>query len=231
MCGIREVSRSSMVDPADRPGGGQAVTAGATPPLPAATPAPCSGLPPCVQLSHRRQAGQSSPVRVPRPPKGNPPPKALALTLSCLVTPPLLPPQAKTWDSPSCPAKITESMDGQEVHPCAPAQGTGRLAHSSSQAHTRRCTQKRVQELGRRREAAPDLRTDILPWSLAGSREGGVAPHSPVVFTESDAATSSRWCASSGLSLMMTELMLSFSIQTHLKGELPGEAAPPRGSA
>ena len=64
------------------------------------------------------------------------------------------------------------------------------------------------------------------PWSQAGRRAGGAAPHSPVVFTERDAATSSRWCASSGLSLMMTELMLSFSIQTYLEAELLGEAAP-----
>ena len=105
-------------------------------------------------------------------------------------------------------------------------EGWDTLAHKLTPADALR----RVQEPGRRREATPDLRTDVLPWSPAGSRAGGAAPHSPVVFTESDAATSSRWCASSGLSLMMTELMLSFSIQTHLKGELPGEAAPPRGS-
>ena len=135
--------------------------------------APRSGLPPCVQPSHRRPAGQSSPVRVPQPPKGSPPPKALALTLSCLVTPPLLPPLAKTWDLPSCPAKITESMDGKGVHPCAPApaQGAGRLGLSGSQTHTCRCTQKRVQEPGRRRVAAPDLRTDVQ--ALESGREQG----------------------------------------------------------
>lgn len=60
MCGIREVSRSSMVDPADGPGG-QAVTVGAL----------RSGLPPRVQLSHRRPAGRA-PGAGPPAPQGKP---------------------------------------------------------------------------------------------------------------------------------------------------------------
>ena len=53
--------------------------------------------------------------------------------------------------------------------------------------------------------------------------EGTAGLHSPVALTEREAATSILWWKSSGLSLMMTELMLSFSIQTHLKGELSGD--------
>lgn len=52
---------------------------------------------------------------------------------------------------------------------------------------------------------------------------GTAGLHSPVASTEREAATSIRWWTSSGLSLTMTELMLSFSIRTRLKGELSGD--------
>lgn len=48
----------------------------------------------------------------------------------------------------------------------------------------------------------------------------------PVSLTESEAATSILWCRSAGLSLMTTELMLSFSIHTHL-GRSRAQAAAP----
>lgn len=64
MCGISEVSRSSMVDPADRPGGRRAVTAGSAPSL-------FSGRRPACGPPHRCPAGRGALVRVPQL-RGNP---------------------------------------------------------------------------------------------------------------------------------------------------------------
>lgn len=49
----------------------------------------------------------------------------------------------------------------------------------------------------------------------------------PVSLTESEAATSILWCRSAGLSLMTTELMLSFSIHTHLGRSSRAQAVAP----
>lgn len=49
----------------------------------------------------------------------------------------------------------------------------------------------------------------------------------PVSLTESEAATSILWCRSAGLSLMTTELMLSFSIHTHLGRSRRAQAVAP----
>lgn len=129
----QEVSRSSMVDPADRPGGrGRAVTAGAHASAARGTPAHAPGLPPC-SLSHRRQAGQSSPVRVPGP-QGNPPPKAHGfdpVLFGYSSSPFLLRPRPGI---PPCPAKITESMDGQGPS-LRPAQGTEEPAPPAPGSH------------------------------------------------------------------------------------------------
>lgn len=218
MCGIREVSRSSMVDPADGPGG-QAVTVG---------PRAQASHPACSCPTDARQA--ELPVRVPQPPKGSPPPKALALIVLFGYS-----------SSPSSSgqdlgfALLSSQDNGKHGRPRSPSP---RPCAGSGKAGTLRLKLTPADALRResRSRAAgvrllPTSGQTSRPWSQAGSRAGGAAPHSPVVFTERDAATSSRWCVSSGLSLMMTELMLSFSIQTHLEAELLGEAAPARGSA
>lgn len=215
MCGSRDVSRSSTVDPVRRQGG--------------------------AAQAEQRQAGRRDVSPTARGSQGqSPQPRArpdaaqawlpsgdeLGLAIPSFLSPP--PPSGCLRPGTRICTRRRPSARSEQMH----MQGVG-LRVSAQQAGGGAPSPLPP-------EHSPETRPASRKLSLVGDGapaadvEGGGGgggprpPHSPVALTDRDAATSILWWPSSGASLTMTELTLSFSIHTHLEAEAQEAAAHPR---